>query len=191
MKKPLMIFDLETTGTDISTARIVSFGAHIIEQDANHEPRLQTIYSFNVNPGIPIPKEASDVHGITDEMVADCPSFKEYARGIWELTELCDVAGYNLLNFDIPVLAEELLRVDESFVLREDLLVVDCFKLWHHHEPRTLEGALKYFCNETIEDAHNAYADCDLIHIKPYPSLLKLFLSRHALLQKALKSDIP
>ena len=107
LKNPLVFFDLETTGTNIVSDRIVEIAYHKVSPNGREETK-----TIRINPGMPIPKSSSDIHGITDADVADCPTFKEVAKEIVRDIEGCDLAGYNSNRFDIPLLAEELLRAD-------------------------------------------------------------------------------
>src|SRR5690606_23791842 len=116
--------------------------------------------TLRVNPGIPIPAEASSVHGITDEDVANEPTFKEIAPQIWEMMKDSDIAGYNSNRFDVPLLAEEFLRNDFDFDLDKHRLV-DVQVIFFKKEPRDLSSALKFYCDKTLENAHSAAADVE------------------------------
>lgn len=153
LKNPIVFFDLETTGTNPATDRIVEIC--YLKVSPNGKEEAKTIL---VNPDIPIPAEATAVHGITNEKVANCPKFKEIAKVLARDIEGCDLAGYNSNRFDIPLLAEEFLRadVDIDFTKRK---FVDVQTIFHKMEQRTLSAALKFYCNQEIENAHSAEAD--------------------------------
>ena len=153
LKNPLVFFDLETTGTNIVTDRIVEMSYLKIYPNGKEECKTRKI-----NPGMPIPPESSAIHGIYDDDVKDCPSFKEIAKSLATQLEGCDLAGYNSNRFDIPLLAEEFLRagVDIDFSKRK---FVDVQTIFHKKEQRTLSAALKFYCEKELEDAHSAEAD--------------------------------
>lgn len=153
LKNPLVFFDLETTGTNINTDRIVEICYLKVYPNGNEEAK-----TLRINPEKPIPEEASRVHGIYDEDVADCPTFKQVARNIAADIEGCDLAGFNSNRFDIPVLAEEFLRagVDIDMSRRK---FVDVQVIYHKLEQRTLSAAYKFYCGKNLEDAHSAEAD--------------------------------
>lgn len=153
LKNPLVFFDLETTGVNPVTDRIVEIC--YLKVHPNGKEETKTIL---VNPGIPIPPSSTEVHGITDEKVANCPKFKEIAKVLARDLEGCDLAGYNSNRFDIPLLAEEFLRaeVDIDFTKRK---FVDVQTIFHKMEQRTLSAAYKFFCNADLENAHSAEAD--------------------------------
>ena len=151
--KPIIFFDLETTGVDISKDRIVEICYIKVWPDGR-----ETEYTKRINPGMHIPECASAVHGIYDEDVKDCPTFKEVAREIANEFEGCDVAGFNSNRFDLPLLAEEFLRAQVDIDLSR-LRAIDVQVLYHKREPRTLSAAYKFYCGEVLEDAHSALAD--------------------------------
>ncbi len=153
LKKPIAFFDLETTGVDVSKDRIVEIA--ILKVNPNHSTESKT---YRVNPTIPIPKEASKIHGITDEDVKDAPTFKQIAKEITKFLEGCDLAGYNSNQFDIPLLAEELLRADVDFSIKNRKFV-DVQVIYHKMEQRTLSAAYKFYCKKELEGAHGAEAD--------------------------------
>lgn len=153
LSKPICFFDLETTGINVATDRIVEISILKVFPNGNKES-----YTWRVNPGIPIPKQASDIHGITDEMVANEPSFKELASKISALLKDSDLAGFNSNRFDIPLLAEELLRADVDFDLKK-AMAVDVQTIFHKKEKRTLEAAYKFYCDKNLDNAHSAEAD--------------------------------
>ena len=153
LKKPIIFFDLETTGTDISKDRIVEICYIKVYPDGR-----EVEFSKRINPGMHIPETASAVHGIYDEDVKDCPLFKEVALGIAKEFEGCDVAGFNSNRFDLPLLAEEFLRAQVDIDLLR-LKAVDVQVLYHKREPRTLSAAHKFYCGTEFDNAHSALAD--------------------------------
>lgn len=153
LKNPLVFFDLETTGTNIVSDRIVEIAYHKVYPNGREETK-----TIRINPGIPIPPSSSDIHGITDEDVADCPVFKEVAKEIVRDIEGCDLAGYNSNRFDIPMLAEELLRADVDVDLMKRKFV-DVQVIFHKLEARTLSAAYKFYCGKDLVGAHGAEAD--------------------------------
>ena len=158
LTKPLCFFDLETTGTDISKDRIVEIAVLKLHPDG-----LQEKKEWRTNPEQPIPAEASAVHGITDEMVASEPTFKELSNEIYSFIKGCDLAGYNSDRFDIPLLVEELLRAEVDFDFKNNK-TVDVQTIFHKMEQRTLTAALRFYCNEELTDAHSAHADTKATH---------------------------
>ena len=153
LRNPLIFFDLETTGINIVTDRIVEISYLKIFQSG--EEFSKTIL---VNPGIPIPKEASDIHGIHDEDVRNAPKFIELAKTLTNDFEGCDFAGYNLNKFDVPLLAEEFLRAGIDFDLKKRKFV-DVQVIFHKMEQRTLSAAYKFYCNKNLQEAHTAEGD--------------------------------
>ncbi|AXY75108.1 3'-5' exonuclease [Paraflavitalea soli] len=153
LSKPLAIIDLETTGINLSTDRIVEIAIVKIGTDGSKLVKRKLL-----NPEIPISVVSSDLHGITNEMVKDAPTFKQVANEIKQFLENCDLAGYNSNRFDIPMLAEEFLRVGLDFDFKGRRLV-DVQKVFHLMEQRTLSAAYKFYCNKTLEGAHGAEAD--------------------------------
>lgn len=153
LKNPLVFFDLETTGVNANTDRIVEISYLKVHPNGNEETK-----TFRVNPGMPIPKEASDIHHITDEDVANSPSFKEIGKNIAKDIEGCDLAGFNSNRFDVPMLAEEFLRNDIDIDLSKRKLI-DVQVIFHKMEQRTLSAAYKFYCNAELEGAHGAEAD--------------------------------
>lgn len=158
LTKPLCFFDLETTGTAISKDRIVEMAVLKLHPDGTQEKK-----EWRINPEQPIPEEASNVHGITDEMVADQPTFKVYSRVIYDFIKGCDLAGYNSDRFDIPLLVEELLRAEIPFDFK-NIKTVDVQTIFHKMEARTLAAALKFYCSKELNDAHTAQADTQATH---------------------------
>lgn len=153
LHKPLCTFDLETTGTNVGKDRIVEICILKVNPDSSRESK-----TWLVNPEMPIPKEASDVHGIKDEDVKDCPTFKDIAPKIVELISGTDLAGFNSNRFDVPLLAEELLRAGLDFDLSKFKLV-DAQTIFFKKEPRNLGAAYQFYCGKTLENAHSAEAD--------------------------------
>ncbi len=153
LKNPLVFFDLETTGTNINADRIVEICYLKVYPNGNEEAK-----TMRINPGMHIPEEASAVHGIFDEDVKDCPTFKEVARNIARDIEGCDLAGFNSNRFDIPVLAEEFLRAGVDVDLGRHKFI-DVQVIFHKMEQRTLSAAYKFYCGKNLEDAHTAEAD--------------------------------
>jgi len=153
LHRPLCIFDLETTGTNISKDRIVEICILKVFPDSSRETK-----TWMVNPEILIPKEAIDIHGITNEMVAGKPSFKEIAPKIIETIRDSDLGGFNSNRFDVPLLAEELIRVGYDFDLSKHRLI-DVQTIFHKMEPRNLSAAYKFYCGGNLENAHSAEAD--------------------------------
>ena len=151
--KPLAVFDLEATGTNPRVDRIVEMAVVIIFPEGRRE-----VHAFRINPGVPIPPEASAIHGILDADVAREPTFKERAPKILELLDGCDLGGYNCIRFDIPMLIEEFVRAGLTFPVA-GRRVVDAQRIFHKREPRDLVAALAFYCNDTHLDAHGAEAD--------------------------------
>jgi DNA polymerase-3 subunit epsilon len=153
LTRPIAFIDLETTGINITTDRIVEIAIVKILQDGEKQVKRKLI-----NPLMPIPQSSSDIHGITDLMVKDAPSFKQVANEIKQFIEGCDLGGYNSNRFDIPMLLEEFLRVGIDYTL-EGKRLVDVQKVFHMMEQRTLGAAYKFYCQKTLEGAHGAEAD--------------------------------
>ncbi len=153
LKNPLIFFDLETTGTNIVSDRIVEFSYLKIFPNGKEESN-----TFLVNPTIPIPPKTTEIHGITDNDVKDAPTFSMLAKTLSKIFEGCDLAGYNSNKFDIPLLAEELLRAGIDIDLKKHKFI-DVQVIFHKKEQRTLGAAYKFYCNEELADAHSAEAD--------------------------------
>ncbi|MBO4234136.1 3'-5' exonuclease [Riemerella anatipestifer] len=153
LHKPLCIFDLETTGTNISKDRIVEICILKVNPDASRETK-----TWLVNPEMHIPAFATAVHGISDEDVKDAPTLKEIAPKIMEMISGADLGGFNSNRFDVPLLAEEMLRAGVDFELSK-MKLVDAQVIFHKMEPRNLSAAYQFYCNKTLEDAHSAEAD--------------------------------
>ena len=169
LKNPLVFFDLETTGTNINSDRIVEICYLKVYPNGNEEAK-----TLRINPEMHIPEASSAVHGIYDEDVVDCPTFKDVAKTIASDIEGCDLAGFNSNRFDIPVLAEEFLRagVDIDLMKRK---FVDVQVIYHKLEQRTLSAAYKFYCDKNLEDAHTAEADTRATY-----EVLKAQLDRYA-----------
>ena len=153
LKRPIAFIDLETTGINVSTDRIVELSILKISPNGKEE-----WMSTRVNPEMAIPPKTTAIHGITNEDVVKSPTFKEVAKNLVAFLEGCDLAGYNAIKFDIPVLAEEFLRVniDFSFVKRR---YVDVQVIFHKKEQRTLSAAYQFYCKKDLENAHSSKAD--------------------------------
>ena len=153
LSKPICFFDLETTGINISKDRIVEISILKVFPNGKEER-----HTWKVNPGVPIPAETTAVHGISDDDVKDAPTFKELSKEVHNLIKDADLAGFNSNRFDIPLLAEEMLRVDLDFDMKSRV-AVDVQTIFHKKEQRTLSAAYKFYCNESLENAHSAEAD--------------------------------
>lgn len=176
LKNPLVFFDLETTGININTDRIVEICYLKVYPNGNEESK-----TMRINPEMHIPEQSSAVHGIYDEDVADCPTFKEVAKQIAHDIEGCDIAGFNSNRFDVPLLAEEFLRagVDIDMSRRK---FIDVQVIYHKLEQRTLSAAYKFYCDKNLEDAHTAEADTRATY-----EVLKAQLDRYP---EALQNDM-
>ena len=153
LKNPLVFFDLETTGTNINSDRIVEICYLKVYPNGNEESK-----TMRINPEMHIPEASSAIHGIYDADVADCPTFKDVAKKIASVIDGCDLAGFNSNRFDIPVLAEEFLRAGVDIDLMKHKFV-DVQVIYHKLEQRTLSAAYKFYCDKNLEDAHTAEAD--------------------------------
>jgi len=153
LTRPLVILDLETTGINLGSDRIIEIALLKITPDQKKQVKRKLI-----NPEMPIPPQASDVHGITDEMVQGAPTFKQAANEIRQFIDQCDLGGYNSNRFDIPMLAEEFLRAGLEFDIRSRKLI-DVQRIFHTMEQRTLSAAYRFYCNKTLEGAHSAEID--------------------------------
>jgi DNA polymerase-3 subunit epsilon len=168
---PLVFLDLETTGVNLSSDRIVEIAMIRIQPDGTRQVKRKLI-----NPEMPIPKASSDVHGITDEMVKDAPTFKQAGNEIKQFLENCDLGGYNSNRFDIPLLMEEFLRAGLEVNLSERKMV-DVQHIFYSMEPRTLSAAYKFYCNQELVNAHSAEADIQatvdvlMAQLERYPKL--------------------
>lgn len=153
LTKPLAVIDLECTGMNLSTDRIVEIAIVKIMPDGRKLVKRKLL-----NPEVPIPPSQTEIHGITDEMVKDAPTFKQVANEIRQFIDISDLAGYNSNRFDIPMLVEEFLRASLELDFRNRKLL-DVQKIFHSMEQRTLSAAYKFYCNATLENAHSAEAD--------------------------------
>lgn len=153
LKRPLAFFDLETTGTNLGTDRILEIAVIKLHPDDSEE-----VKTWRVNPGMPIPLESSLVHGIYDEHIANVPAFEALAQDIADFIGESDLAGYNSNKFDIPMLMEEFLRAKVEFDL-ESRHFVDVQNIFHQMEQRTLKAAYQFYCSKDIINAHSAEAD--------------------------------
>jgi DNA polymerase-3 subunit epsilon len=153
IKNPVVFLDLETTGINIVTDRIVEIALIKVHVDGKEEEML-----LRINPEMPIPLESSLIHGIYDKDVADAPTFKSVAKKLAKFIEGCDLGGFNSNRFDIPLLAEEFLRADVDIDLKKRKFI-DVQAIFHKMEKRTLAAAYKFYCNQELVDAHSAMAD--------------------------------
>ena len=155
LKRPLCFFDLETTGVNVVSDRIVEIAVLKLLPNGNKEGK-----TWLVNPEMPIPKGASDIHGITNEQVKDAPNFKALSKEIYDFMKDCDWAGFNSDRFDIPLIAEEFMRAEIDFDLKNHK-TIDVQTIFHKMEQRTLSAALKFYCDKELVNAHSAMADTD------------------------------
>lgn len=153
LTRPLAVIDLETTGVNLGTDRIVEIAIVKILTDGKRQVKRKLI-----NPEMPISPVSRELHGITDEMVQHAPTFKQVANEIRQFLDNCDLAGYNSNRFDIPLLAEEFLRVGLEFDFTNRRLI-DVQKIFHMMEQRTLSAAYKFYCNKALDGAHSAETD--------------------------------
>jgi DNA polymerase-3 subunit epsilon len=153
LKNPIVFFDLETTGVNVGTDRIVEISYLKVYPNGNEMSR-----TLRINPGMHIPEQASEVHGIYDEDVKECPTFKQVAKEIAADFEGADIAGFNSNRFDVPLLAEEFLRADVDLDMTRRKFV-DVQVIFHKMEQRTLVAAMKFYCGKDLADAHSAEAD--------------------------------
>lgn len=154
LNRPLIFFDLETTGTNVTRDRIVEISLVKVYPGTEEVKK----YTQRVNPEMPIPAEATAVHHITDSDVAEAPKFAEIAQGIADTFKDSDIAGFNSNKFDLPMLCQEMARVNVLFDIRKANLI-DVQTIYHKHEPRNLSAAYKFYCNKDLEGAHSALAD--------------------------------
>ena len=153
LSRPIAFIDLETTGVNLSTDRIVEIAIVKILPDNTRQTKRKLI-----NPQIPIPQSSTDIHHISNEMVRDEPSFKQVANELKQFIENCDLGGYNSNRFDIPLLMEEFLRAGVELDLSKRKMV-DVQHIFYQMEPRTLTAAVKFYCGRELEGAHGAEAD--------------------------------
>lgn len=168
LKKPIIFFDLETTGLSVTQDRIVQIGYIKVNVNGTEEEG-----NILLNPERHIPKEVSDIHHITDEMVADKPTFRQMAGKLENIFKGCDLAGYNSNRFDVPMLIEEFLRADVKFDMSK-VRFVDVQSIFYKKEPRTLTAAYRFYCDKDLEGAHSADAD-----IRATYEVLKAQLDRY------------
>lgn len=155
LNRPIVFFDLETTGTNPAYDRIVEFGGIKLHPDGSRETLVK-----KVHPGRAIPPGAEKIHGISDEDVKDCPHFESIAEELLSFFRDSDIGGFSVSRFDIPLLMAEFQRAGVEFSL-ESVNVVDAQKIFHKREPRNLTAALKFYCDEELVDAHGAEADTE------------------------------
>ncbi|MBQ2779826.1 MAG: 3'-5' exonuclease [Bacteroidaceae bacterium] len=173
LKNPIIFFDLETTGVDVSKDRIVEICYIKVWPNGNEVSR-----TMRINPGMHIPEQSTAVHGIKDEDVKDCPLFKDVAREIANDFQGCDIAGFNSNRFDLPMLAEEFLRAQVDIDLSRHR-AIDVQVIYHKLEQRTLSAAYKFYCGAELIDAHSALADTRATYeilqaqLDHYPEVLK------------------
>ena len=153
LKNPIVFFDLETTGINVASDRIVEISYLKVYPNGNEMSR-----TMRINPEMHIPEQASEVHGIYDADVADCPTFKQVAKEIANDFEGADIAGFNSNRFDVPLLAEEFLRADVDLDMTRRKFI-DVQVIFHKMEQRTLSAAMKFYCGKELEGAHSADAD--------------------------------
>ncbi len=171
LTRPICFFDLETTGTNVAKDRIVEIAILKVFPNGNKESR-----TWLVNPEMSIPEEVVAIHGISNERVANEPTFKQLSKEIYQMIRDSDLAGFNSDRFDIPLLVEELLRADVDFEMK-NMVSVDVQTIFHKMEKRTLEAAYKFYCDKELKDAHSAAADTNatyevlLSQLDRYPEL--------------------
>ena len=171
LQRPIAFIDLETTGINIGNDKIVEIAIVRVNTDGTKQNKRKIL-----NPQMPIPAEVSAIHGITNEMVKDAPTFKQVANEIKQFLNNCDLGGYNSNRFDIPMLVEEFLRAGLDFSM-EGRKLIDVQKIFHTMEQRTLSAAYKFYCNKILDNAHSAEADAsatlEILHaqVVRYPQL--------------------
>lgn len=153
LSQPLAVFDLETTGVNTSTDRIIEISIHKVWPNGKTETR-----THRVNPTISIPEQSTAIHGISDEDVANEPTFEDLAPNLYIFLNDCDLAGFNSNKFDVPLLVEEFHRVGYDFDVTQRNLI-DVQNIFHKKEPRTLVAAYKFYCDKDLSNAHSAEAD--------------------------------
>ena len=162
LTRPLVFFDLETTGINIASDRIVELSYYKLFPNGSSESKTYRVKPVMMQNGeevqMHIPVETSNVHGIYDEDVKNCPTFKQIAPEVAAALEGCDLAGYNSNHFDVPLLAEEFARTTVAVDLKK-MQMVDVFTIFTKNEPRNLTAAYKFYCGKNLEDAHSANAD--------------------------------
>jgi DNA polymerase III subunit epsilon len=177
LKRPLAVIDLETTGTNVASDRIIEIAIIKVFPDKTTQSKVKRI-----NPGMPIPAGSTAIHGIKDEDVKDAPTFKQAAHELKQFMDNCDLAGYNSNRFDIPLLVEEFLRAEIEFDVSKRKFV-DVQRIFHLMEKRTLGAAYKFYCDKTLENAHSAEADA----LATY-EILEAQLGRYEQLQEDIES---
>jgi DNA polymerase III subunit epsilon len=171
LSRPIAFFDLETTGVNLSSDRIVEVAIIKVLQDGSRQVKRKLI-----NPEMPIPQQVIEIHGITDEMVKSAPTFKQAANELKQFIEGCDIGGYNSNRFDIPMLMEEFLRAGMTMDLSARRMI-DVQHIFYTMEPRTLSAAYKFYCHKELEGAHGAEVDVNatidvlMSQIVRYPQL--------------------
>ena len=203
LNRPLVFFDLETTGLNIATDRIVEISYYKLFPDASSQCKTYRVKPTELKPDpnaigstievqMHISEGASAVHGIYDQDLVDCPTFKEIAPEIAEVLQDSDIAGYNSNHFDIPLLAEEFLRVGINIDIKNKKMI-DVFTIFQRNEPRNLSAAYRFYCNKNLEDAHSAAADTHATYevlkaqLDHYPDVLEndvKFLSEYSCYSK-------
>lgn len=172
LKNPLIFFDVETTGLNVSKDKIIELSYIKVYPNGTEESN-----TVRINPGFPIPAESSAIHHITDDDVKDCPMFKQVARILEKVFEGCDIAGFNSNRFDIPILVEEFLNAGVSINFSKRKFI-DVQTIFHKMEQRTLSAAYKFYCHKELDSAHSACADTRATYevlkaqLDMYPSLV-------------------
>ena len=172
LKRPLVFFDLETTGLNITQDKIVEISYIKVFPNGTEETK-----TLRINPEMPIPKESSNVHHITDEDVKDCPKFNQVAKELAAVFEGSDIAGFNSNRFDIPMLQEEFLHAGVSFDFSKRKFI-DVQTIFHKMEQRNLTAAYRFYCGKELENSHSANADTRATY-----EVLKSQLDRYPALQ--------
>ena len=155
LDKPVVVFDLETTGVDTANDRIVQIAYEILDENL----KKVTSFEIKINPGVDIPKGASDVHGITNDMVKDAPPFKAIAHELYKAIVGKHLGGYNIINFDVPMLYNEFQRCGITYPT-PDVKMIDSFKIFCLNNRRDLQSAHRYYTGKGFDDAHDALSDC-------------------------------
>ena len=177
LSKPIVFIDLETTGINLATDRIIEIAIVKISPD-----RTRQVKHKMVNPQMPIPKKSSEIHGITDDKIKDAPTFKEIANELKQFIDIADLSGYNSNRFDIPLLIEEFLRAGLTLDMTNRRML-DVQQIFHLMEKRTLGAAYKFYCEKELLDAHSAEADASATW-----EILEAQLTRYAHLGETLDS---
>ena len=153
LNRPICFFDLETTGAKVGKDRIVEIAILRVDIDKTESQKV-----WRINPEMEISTQATQVHGITNEMIKSEPNFAYYSDEIYQFIKDCDLSGFNAIKFDIPILVEELIRANVQFDFT-DVRMIDSQVIYHKKEPRNLSAALKYYCDKNLENAHSALDD--------------------------------